>query len=52
MSTTTRTDFDVLTFDCYGTLVDWATGISTALQPILRAHDVDIDDEELFRLYG
>ena len=44
--------FDVLTFDCYGTLVDWADGISTALQPILQNHDVEIDDEELFRLYG
>jgi len=44
--------FDALTFDCYGTLVDWATGISTALQPILRAHDVEIDDGELFRLYA
>jgi len=44
--------FDALTFDCYGTLVDWATGISTALQPILRAYDVEIDEEELFRLYA
>lgn len=44
--------FDALTFDCYGTLVDWASGISTVLQPILRAHDVEIGDEELFRLYG
>ena len=44
--------FDVLTFDCYGTLIDWAAGISAALQPILSAHDVDIDDDELFRLYG
>ncbi len=44
--------FDVLTFDCYGTLIDWASGISTALQPILRAHDVEVSDEELFRLYG
>jgi len=44
--------FDALTFDCYGTLVDWATGISSALQPILKAHDVEVDDEQLFRLYG
>jgi 2-haloacid dehalogenase len=44
--------FDVLTFDCYGTLVDWAAGISAALQPILHAHDVEIADDELFRLYG
>ncbi len=44
--------YGALTFDCYGTLIDWATGISTALQPILRAHDVEIDDDELFRLYA
>lgn len=44
--------YDALTFDCYGTLVDWAFGISAALQPILQDHDVEIDDDELFRLYG
>ncbi len=30
------TDFSVLTFDCYGTLIDWESGIHTALQPLLR----------------
>jgi 2-haloacid dehalogenase len=29
-------DFRVLTFDCYGTLIDWESGIFTALQPLLR----------------
>ena len=29
------TDYDVLTFDCYGTLIDWETGIFAALQPLL-----------------
>jgi 2-haloalkanoic acid dehalogenase type II len=29
------TDFRVLTFDCYGTLIDWESGINTALQPLL-----------------
>jgi 2-haloacid dehalogenase len=29
------TDFKVLTFDCYGTLIDWETGIATALAPLL-----------------
>jgi 2-haloacid dehalogenase len=29
------TDFEVLTFDCYGTLIDWESGITTALQPLL-----------------
>jgi 2-haloacid dehalogenase len=30
------TDFSVLTFDCYGTLIDWESGIYAALQPLLR----------------
>jgi len=29
------TDFSVLTFDCYGTLIDWEEGIWDALQPLL-----------------
>ena len=29
-------DFSVLTFDCYGTLIDWESGIYAALQPLLR----------------
>lgn len=29
-------DFRFLTFDCYGTLIDWETGIHAALQPLLR----------------
>jgi len=28
-------DFKVLTFDCYGTLIDWESGITAALQPLL-----------------
>ena len=27
-------DFDTLTFDCYGTLIDWETGIAAALEPL------------------
>ncbi len=29
------TEFNVLSFDCYGTLIDWETGIWDALQPLL-----------------
>ncbi|MGH7067611.1 MAG: haloacid dehalogenase type II [Acetobacteraceae bacterium] len=29
-------DFRVLTFDCYGTLIDWESGILAALQPLLN----------------
>jgi 2-haloalkanoic acid dehalogenase type II len=31
------TDHGVLTFDCYGTLIDWETGIWDALQPLIMA---------------
>ena len=30
--------FDALTFDCYGTLIDWETGILAALRAVLDAH--------------
>ena len=33
------TDFRVLTFDCYGTLIDWETGIAGALRPLLDRMD-------------
>jgi 2-haloacid dehalogenase len=29
------TDFDVLTFDCYGTLIDWESGIFAGLAPLI-----------------
>jgi 2-haloacid dehalogenase len=28
-------DFKVLSFDCYGTLIDWESGIAAALRPLL-----------------
>ena len=34
-------DFSVLTFDCYGTLIDWESGIWDALQPLLHANGCD-----------
>jgi 2-haloacid dehalogenase len=30
------TDFDTLTFDCYGTLIDWEAGIFEGLRPLLE----------------
>jgi 2-haloacid dehalogenase len=44
--------FDVLTFDCYGTLIDWESGIIAALRPILIRHDVIVEDEEILALFG
>jgi 2-haloalkanoic acid dehalogenase type II len=32
-------DFKLLTFDCYGTLIDWETGILDALRPLAERAD-------------
>ena len=41
-------DFKVLTFDCYGTLIDWETGIFSALQPLVaRAFHAKTRDQVL-----
>ena len=46
------TRFKVLTFDCYGTMIDWETGIFSALRPILAAHRKSIPDSDLLQLYS
>ena len=46
------TDFKALTFDCYGTLIDWETGLLSALHRILSAHGKEIDDATVLELYG
>jgi len=44
--------FEVLTFDCYGTLIDWEEGILRCLHHILAAHGKDVDDATILQLYG
>jgi 2-haloacid dehalogenase len=44
--------FEVLTFDCYGTLINWEAGILSALHRILSAHGKKMDDATLLKLYG
>jgi 2-haloacid dehalogenase len=46
------TRFRALTFDCYGTLIDWESGLLDAMRPILRAHGHDLSDAEILRIYG
>jgi 2-haloacid dehalogenase len=43
--------FKVLTFDCYGTLIDWESGILSTLRPILSRYCKDIDDTQIIKLY-
>ena len=44
--------FKILTFDCYGTLIDWETGILRAVRGVLDAHDVDVDDKTVLETYA
>ncbi|MGA7751598.1 MAG: haloacid dehalogenase type II [Candidatus Sulfotelmatobacter sp.] len=46
------TRFEILTFDCYGTLIDWEAGILSVLHQILSNHGKEIDDATLLQLYG
>jgi 2-haloalkanoic acid dehalogenase type II len=41
------TAYDALSFDCYGTLIDWEAGIATVLGPWARAHDSSFTDEDV-----
>jgi 2-haloacid dehalogenase len=46
------TRFRVLSFDCYGTLIDWESGIFAALRPILAAHEKTVSDSALLKRYA
>ena len=45
-------DFKVLTFDCYGTLIDWESGIHTALQPLLRKGGVELTRDNILETFA
>jgi 2-haloacid dehalogenase len=44
--------FSALTFDCYGTLIDWEAGILAALRPWAAGRRVTADDEELLAAFA
>ena len=44
--------FSIITFDCYGTLIDWESGILGAIHPIISAHGAHLSDAEILRMYG
>lgn len=46
------TDFKVLTFDCYGTLIDWERGLLAALRPFLDQQGKQIADDAVLEAFG
>lgn len=44
--------FEAMTFDCYGTLIDWEAGLTGAFAPILRAHGIDTEADDVLARYA
>ena len=45
-------DVESLSFDCYGTLIDWEAGIVGALGRLLAVHGIELSGEEILALYA
>jgi len=46
------TTFKALSFDCYGTLIDWEAGISAVLVPWAAEQDLALGEEDLLLAYA
>ncbi|WP_068431359.1 haloacid dehalogenase type II [Piscicoccus intestinalis] len=46
------TAYRALSFDCYGTLIDWEAGIAAVLAPWAAEHGLQLTDEELLLAYA
>ena len=44
--------FEALSFDCYGTLIDWETGIANAMRPWAQRSGLQLDDQALIAAHG
>jgi 2-haloacid dehalogenase len=44
--------YRVVTFDCYGTLVDWEKGIIDSVRPVLTARSLERSDAEILECYA
>ncbi len=44
--------FTTISFDCYGTLVDWESGILPVLRTVLARHERTLADAAILELYG
>ena len=44
--------YEVVSFDCYGTLIDWESGIISGLRPVLENHGVEATDDEILDLHA
>ena len=45
-------DFKVLTFDCYGTLIDWETGMTRALAPLTNRLEKKLTQNQILEAHA
>ncbi|MCC7048074.1 MAG: haloacid dehalogenase type II [Alphaproteobacteria bacterium] len=45
-------DFKALTFDCYGTLIDWEAGILNELKPWAKKHGLNYTDDQILETFA
>jgi 2-haloacid dehalogenase len=44
--------FTTITFDCYGTLIEWEAGLLPGLRRLLKGHKHELSDAAILELYG
>lgn len=44
--------FEVVSFDCYGTLIDWESGILPVLRQLLSSRKIDLSDDATLELFA
>ncbi|MGB9195542.1 MAG: haloacid dehalogenase type II [Terriglobales bacterium] len=44
--------FTTISFDCYGTLIDWEAGILPVLRAVIAGHGKTLSDSKILELYG
>lgn len=45
-------DFEVISFDCYGTLIDWESGILATMQAVIEHHELIVTSEDVLMAFA
>jgi 2-haloacid dehalogenase len=44
--------YEALTFDCYGTLINWEEGILTSFKPVLQGYNIHLAEEKILENFA
>ncbi|MGK7921258.1 MAG: haloacid dehalogenase type II [Trichodesmium sp.] len=45
-------NFEILSFDCYGTLIDWENGILPVLDNLVSNHKINITEQKILEMFA